>query len=195
VTLSLADLTAVHAHRRGHFLLSSGLHSADYLQCALFLADPRRAERAGRLLADRLGEVVSAPPDLVVAPALGGLIIGHEVARALGLRFVFTERSDGVMQLRRGFAVPEHGRVVVVEDVVTTGASTREVISLLTAAGAAVAAVTSIVDRTGGDNPFGQVPFVPQLRVRFPAWPAASCPLCAQGQPFDRPGSRQRAAS
>ena len=123
--LTLADLTTCGAHQRGHFLLSSGLHSGDYLQCALYLAQPRRAAKAGELLAE-LVRAAGLAPDLVVAPAMGGLIIGHETARALDLPFLFSEREGGAMTLRRGFALAPRQRVLVVEDVVTTGKSTLE---------------------------------------------------------------------
>ena len=126
---ALDELTACGAHQKGHFLLSSGLHSGDYLQCALFLAHPRRAARAGGLLADAITDA-GLDPHIVIAPAMGGLIIGHETARALDLPFLFTERSDGTMVLRRGFGVAPGQRVVVIEDVVTTGRSTREVIDI-----------------------------------------------------------------
>jgi len=189
--LSLQDLTASGAHQRGHFLLSSGLHSADYLQCALHLAHPKRAEAAGVELAAELRHILERPADLVVAPALGGLIIGHEVARALDLPFIFTERADGEMALRRGFVFPKDAAVVVVEDVVTTGKSTREVFNLIHAAGASVIAMASVVNRAASDNPFDPVPYRPLLRVSFPTWPAPQCPLCAKGLPVEKPGSRQ----
>jgi orotate phosphoribosyltransferase len=189
-SLSLAELTAVGAHRRGHFLLSSGLHSGDYLQCALFLAAPRRAEAAGAGLASALGSLLPERLDLVVSPALGGVIIGHETARALDLPFLFAERSGAAMSLRRGFAVAPGQRAVVVEDVVTTGRSTREVIALLEAAGASVAAVASVVNRSDQANPFAPLPYASLLAVTFPTWPPASCPLCREGRPVDKPGSR-----
>ncbi len=188
--LSLADLTAVDAHRRGHFLLSSGLHSADYLQCALFLASPRRAAATGAALASAVAAAAPAPPQLVISPALGGVIIGHEVARALDLPFLFAERSGGAMALRRGFGVAPGQRVVVVEDVVTTGRSTREVVGLVETGGGQVVAVAAIVDRSGSANPFSPVPFAALLAVSFPTWPVAECPLCRDGVPLDKPGSR-----
>jgi orotate phosphoribosyltransferase len=187
--LGLADFTVCGSHQRGHFLLSSGLHSADYLQCALYLADPRRAADAGGRLA---GVLVRSVPeiDLVVAPAMGGIIIGHETARALGLPFLFTEREDGDMVLRRGFAVAPGQRVVVVEDVVTTGTSTREVIRVLADAGAAVVGLASLVNRSGTGNPFDPLPYRALLEVDFPAWTADDCPLCAERVPIAKPGSR-----
>lgn len=187
--ITLADLTACGSHQQGHFLLSSGLHSGDYLQCALFLAAPRRAARAGGLLArDMVADGVAA--DLVVSPAMGGLIIGHETARALDLPFLFTERVDGEMTLRRGFAVAPGQRVVIVEDVVTTGTSTREVISLLEAGGAEVVALASLVNRSGAANPFAPAPYRALLDVCFATWTPDDCPLCADGVPIAKPGSR-----
>lgn len=187
--LTLADLSASGAHRRGHFLLSSGLHSGDYLQCALHLAHPRRAEAAGARLADRIG-AAGAVPELVVGPAMGALIIGHETARALDVPFLFTERVNGAMCLRRGFAVAPGQRVVVVEDVITTGTSTREVIAILAAAGATVVAVGSLANRSGRANPFAPLPYHALLELDFPTWPADDCPLCREGVPIDKPGSR-----
>jgi len=187
--MTLDEMTAASAHQRGHFRLSSGLHSGDYLQCALYLAHPARAERAGRLMADALGRF-GQPPSLVVSPALGGLIIGHETARALGVPFIFTERLEGTMMLRRGFAVEPGQTVAVVEDVVTTGKSTREVIQVLTSAGASVVAIGSMVNRSSSDNPFAPTPYAPLLSVSFPTWDPDECPLCAKGEPIVKPGSR-----
>jgi len=188
--LTLADLTASGAHRQGHFLLSSGLHSSDYLQCALFLAHPRRAGRAGAAVASALVAQGMHGLDLVVSPALGGVIIGHETARALDLPFLFTERSGEAMALRRGFAVAPGQRAVVVEDVVTTGRSTREVIALLEAAGAEVLGVASLVNRSGVANPFAPLPYCALVEATFPTWRVEECPLCREGRPVDRPGSR-----
>ncbi len=185
----LDELTACGAHQRGHFLLSSGLHSGDYLQCALYLAQPRRAARAGQLLADAIADA-GLDPQVIVAPAMGGLIIGHETARALDLPFLFTERSEGAMVLRRGFALDPGQRAVVVEDVVTTGRSTREVIAVLEAAGAEVVGVASMVNRSGLEQPFAPLASRALLEVAFPTWSAAECPLCADGVPVAKPGSR-----
>lgn len=187
--LSLEAFTSCGAHQRGHFLLSSGLHSADYLQCALYLARPDRAEAAGRELGNTL-QALGLQPDLVVAPAMGGLLIGHEVARALGRPFVFTEREDGEMTLRRGFAVAQGHKAVIVEDVVTTGRSTKEVIRVLQDRGAEVVAMASIVNRSGRPNPFEPLPYVALLGVDFPTWPPDKCPLCREGRPIAKPGSR-----
>ena len=175
--LSLAELTACGAHQRGHFLLSSGLHSGDYLQCALYLAQPRRAAKAGELLAE-LVRAAGLAPELVVAPAMGGLIIGHETARALDLT------------LRRGFALAPRQRVLVVEDVVTTGRSTREVFAIVAQAGAEVIGVGSLVNRSGLDTPFAPLPSRHLLAAAFPTWPAGECPLCRDAVPIAKPGSR-----
>ncbi len=186
--ITLEDMTAAGALLEGHFKLSSGRHSSRYLQCALYLADPARAEAAGRQLAARLE---NAGAQLVVAPALGGVIIGHEVARALeDVPFYFTERSDGEMTLRRGFEVQPGCRVLVVEDVVTTGGSTREVMEVVTRRGGVVVAAGAIVNRSGAENPFAPLPFTALLTVDVPNWEPAACPLCASGVPLTKPGSR-----
>jgi orotate phosphoribosyltransferase len=178
------------AYLTGHFRLTSGLHSNQYLQCALVLARPAIAERLGRELA---GSFKPEPlPDLVVSPAIGGLIIGHEVARALknGPRFIFTERdSAGKMTLRRGFSVSAGETAIVIEDVVTTGGSTREVIELLQAAGVRVLGAGSIIDRSGGRVDLG-VPRVALATLEAAAWTAEECPLCRQGVAIEKPGSR-----
>ncbi len=185
--ITLDDMKAVGAFLEGHFTLSSGLHSPRYLQCALYLAEPSRAEAAGRQLAARLK---SPAAQLVVAPALGGVIIGHEVARALDVPFYFTERADGVTTLRRGFAIETGWRVLVVEDVVTTGGSTREVMEVVQAQGGVVVGVGAIVNRSGQENPFAPLPFTALLEVEVPAYRPESCPLCAAGVPVVKPGSR-----
>jgi orotate phosphoribosyltransferase len=191
--ITLGDMTAAGALLEGHFKLSSGLHSSRYLQCALYLADPTRAEAAGRQLAARLK---SAAAQLVVAPALGGVVIGHEVARALeDVPFFFTERSEGAMTLRRGFRIEPGCRVLVVEDVVTTGGSTREVMGAVTQQGATVVGVGAIVNRSGHENPFAPLPFTALLTVDVPTYPPESCPLCASGIPLTKPGSRPEKAS
>ena len=185
----LDDLTAFGAHQRGHFLLSSGLHSGDYLQCALYLAHPRRAAHAGQFLASAIGEA-GLEPQIIISPAMGGLIIGHETARALDLPFIFTERAEGEMVLRRGFGFEVGQRVVVVEDVVTTGRSTREVIVILENLGAEVIGVASIVNRSGNPRPFVPLPSRALLEVDFPTWTAEECPLCRDDVPIAKPGSR-----
>jgi len=186
--LTLEDMTATGALLDGHFKLSSGLHSPRYLQCALFLADPARAEAAGRQLAARLK---NCGVQVVAAPALGGVIIGHEVARALDVTFVFTERAEGAMQLRRGFSIDAGDRVLVVEDVVTTGGSTREVMDVIRQHGGAVVGVGSLVNRSGTENPFAPLPYTALLTVDVPTYQPDACPLCQAGVPVVKPGSRQ----
>jgi orotate phosphoribosyltransferase len=184
---TLGHFEQTGAYLRGHFRLTSGLHSPEYLQCALVLQHPRIAERIGVALAAAIGERA----DVVASPAIGGLIIGHEVARALGARFLFTERDAAtrVMSLRRGFQVSPGERVVVIEDVVTTGGSTRDVIDIMRAAGADVVAAGSIVDRSGGAADLG-VRRVALVTLQVTTWTPEDCPLCAAGQPVTKPGSR-----
>jgi orotate phosphoribosyltransferase len=170
----------------GHFRLSSGLHSTGYLQSALVLQHPANAEFLGRALAERTR---SLEPTVVLSPALGGVIIGHEVGRALGVRAVFAERLDGILMLRRGFTLSETDRVLVVEDVLTTGGSTRETMQVATAAGGRVVGAASIVDRSGGRADL-TVPFQALLAVDLPTYQPDACPLCAVGLPVVKPGSR-----
>jgi orotate phosphoribosyltransferase len=178
------------AYLDGHFRLTSGLHSPEYLQCALVLQHPRHAAELGGLLAEELRKLVPEPVGLVVSPALGGLIIGHEVARALGARFIFTERDENKkMTLRRGFTVTPGEAVLVVEDVVTTGGSTRDVVEVLRAAGARPLGAGSIVDRSGGRADVGE-PRVALVTLQVVTYDPAECPLCAQGVPVVKPGSR-----
>jgi orotate phosphoribosyltransferase len=174
----------------GHFLLSSGLHSPRYLQCALVLMDPEVATRLGAQLSSGLRPLVAGrAPSAVVAPAMGGILVAHEVARGLGCRALFTEREGGRMTLRRGFALERGEAVVVVEDVVTTGGSTREVIEAVRARGADVLAVGSLVDRSGGTVDLG-VPRRWLLSLEVPTYEASACPLCASGSAPTKPGSR-----
>jgi orotate phosphoribosyltransferase len=170
----------------GHFLLSSGLHSPRYVQCAKLLEDPARARLVGGWLADGLRPL---GVDSVLSPALGGVVIGHEVAAALGVPFRFSERKDGVMELRRGFVLAAGERVAIVEDVVTTGKSTLETAEVASTLGAETVAIGSILDRTMGRHSF-PVPFVALLALEFPAWSAGQCPLCAAGGRPEKPGSR-----
>ena len=192
-TASVLDLfQQTGAYLRGHFRLTSGLHSPEYLQCALVLQYPAHAERLGQGLAEVLGSLLGGAPKpaLVASPALGGIVIGHEVARALGARFVFTEReASGKMVLRRGFSVDPGERAVVVEDVVTTGGSTREVVEALQAGGAQVLAAASIIDRSGGQAQVG-VPRLALVTLNVVTYPPDNCPLCQQGIPVVKPGSR-----
>ncbi len=179
------------AYLNGHFRLTSGLHSQEYLQSALVLQHPAYAERLGVALAAELRSVAGAASiDLVVSPALGGLIIGHEVARALGTRFLFTEREPaGKMTLRRGFTLEPGQIAVVVEDVITTGGSTREVIDILKSAGVHPVAAGSIIDRSAGKADVG-APRVALVTLDVVAHPPDDCPLCRQGLPVTKPGSR-----
>ena len=188
----------------GHFRLTSGLHSSGYLQCALVLQHPAHAEALGRAL----GELTRAlRPTVVLSPALGGIVIGQEVGRALGVRAIFAERQDGALMLRRGFTLSETDRVLVVEDVLTTGGSTRETMQVATASGAHVVGAASIVDRSGGSglgrvvsdppgvgrglsDPASDVPFHALLSIDLPTYEPDKCPLCAQGLPVVKPGSR-----
>ncbi|HLA09752.1 MAG TPA: orotate phosphoribosyltransferase [Pyrinomonadaceae bacterium] len=170
----------------GHFILSSGLHSETYLQCALVLQYPEVAEILGAAIATNFSD---GDISLVAAPAIGGLIIGHEVARALKARFIWTERENGVMTLRRGFSVTPGERTLVVEDVVTTGGSTRETIAALVNAGADVIAAASIIDRSAGVANVG-VARVSLATLNVMSLPADQCPLCRAGVPTAKPGSR-----
>lgn len=170
----------------GHFRLSSGLHSTGYLQCALVLQHPGHAEALGRALVERTRPL---RPTVVLSPALGGLIIGHEVGRALGVRAIFAERLDGVLTLRRGFALAESDRVLVIEDVLTTGGSTRETMQVARAFGGQVVGAGAIVDRSVGAARF-DVPFEALVDVDLPTFEADLCPLCARGEPVAKPGSR-----
>ena len=170
----------------GHFRLTSGLHSSGYLQCALVLQHPQHAEALGRAIGDRTR---SLRPTLVLSPALGGVVIGHEVGRALGVRALFAERQDGALMLRRGFVIAENDRVLVVEDVLTTGGSTRETMQVAKASGAQVVGAASIVNRSAGP-PDVDVPFASLLDIALPTYEPDKCPLCAQGLPVVKPGSR-----
>ena len=173
----------------GHFLLTSGLHSPVYLQCALVLQHPLEAEELGRSIAAHFKNEKVA---VVAAPAIGGLVIGHEVAKALGARFIWTERDAGSMVLRRGFSVSAGERTLVVEDVVTTGGSTRETIEALKQAGAEIVAAASIIDRSSGKADVG-VPRIALATLDVPSVEAAECEACARGETPIKPGSRKKA--
>ncbi len=170
----------------GHFRLTSGLHSAGYLQSALVLQHPREAEACGAALA---GHLRGLGAQVVLSPALGGIVIGQEVGRALGIRAIFAERQDGRLVLRRGFTLEPGEKVLVVEDVVTTGGSTRETIDVARAAGAVVVGAAAIIDRSGGQQRL-DVPFHSLAEVSLPTYEPESCPLCLAGQPVVKPGSR-----
>jgi orotate phosphoribosyltransferase len=174
------------ALHEGHFRLSSGLHSPGYLQCALVLQHPRDAEVLGAALGDRVRSLGAAT---VLSPAMGGIVIGQEVGRALGVRAIFAERQDGALTLRRGFALDPGERVIVVEDVVTTGGSTRETMDVARAAGAIVVGACAIVDRSGGKQGL-DVPFHALLPMDVKTYQPDDCPLCKDGLPIVKPGSR-----
>ena len=178
---------ATGALLEGHFILTSGLHSAVYLQCALVLQHPRDAEEFGRSIAARFQ---NDSVDTVASPAIGGLIIGHEVARALGARFIWTERQNGAMVLRRGFSVSPGERILVVEDVVTTGGSTRETVAALQAHGANVIGAASIIDRSAGVADVG-APRIALATLDVAAVVPADCDSCKRGVPVVKPGSRK----
>ena len=166
--------------------MTSGLHSPGYLQCALVLQHPAEAEAFGAAIADR---VRSLSPDVVLSPALGGIVIGQEVARALRVRAIFAERQDGRLTLRRGFSLEPGEKVLVVEDVVTTGGSTQETIDVARAASATVVGAAAIIDRSSGKQRI-DVPFHALATISLPTYEAESCPLCAEGKPVIKPGSR-----
>jgi orotate phosphoribosyltransferase len=172
----------------GHFQLSSGLHSTVYLQCALVLQFPEKAEAFGGAIAESYRD---AGIQLVASPAIGGIVIGHEVARALGARFVWTERDAGQMTLRRGFTFSPGEKTLVVEDVITTGGSTRETIEALERAGATVVAAASIIDRSGGTADVG-VPLSALASLKVLSVEPAACDACKLGEPIVKPGSRSK---
>jgi orotate phosphoribosyltransferase len=172
----------------GHFLLTSGLHSAIYLQCALVLQHPKTAAEFGREIADNFRD---AAIQTVASPAIGGIVIGHEVARALDARFIWTERENGKMILRRGFSVAPGERILVVEDVVTTGGSTRETITALQSVGADVRGAASIIDRSSGSADVG-VPRIALATLAVPAVEPAVCEACLRGEQAVKPGSRKQ---
>src|SRR5688572_23999759 len=179
---------ATGALLEGHFVLTSGLHSVNYLQCALVLQHPEEAERFGWSIA---GQFKKDHIQLVASPAIGGIVIGHEVARRLGARFIWTERENGTMTLRRGFTVSPREKTLVVEDVITTGGSTRETIDALVAAGADVAGAASIIDRSAGVADVG-VPRTTLASLKVASVEADVCDACKLGEPVVKPGSRKK---
>ncbi len=186
----LAEFRAAEALLEGHFVLSSGLHSARYLQCARVLMSPARASRLAAALAAKLPDNVREIIDVVLSPAMGGVIIGHEMGRALRKEAMFLERPSGVFELRRGFAVPPGARALMVEDVVTTGLSSREAIAAAEAAGAKVVAEAALVDRSGGSIDLG-VPFHALIAIDVPTYAADALPPELAAIPAVKPGSRQ----
>ena len=188
----LAEFRAAGALLEGHFILSSGLRSPRYLQCARLLMDPARAERIAQALAARIPEQTRNAIDIVVSPAMGGVIIGHEMGRALGKPAVFVERPQGTFELRRGFRLDPGDRVLMVEDVVTTGLSSREAINAIEEAGGEVIAAASIVDRSGGTADLG-VPYTSLIRIDVPTYEADKVPPELAAIPAIKPGSRAAA--
>ena len=184
----LGEFRTAGALLEGHFILSSGLHSSRYLQCARVLMDGARAGRLATALAEKLGDL-RGEIDVVVSPAMGGVIIGHEMGRALGVPAMFVERPDGVFHLRRGFALDAGARVLMVEDVVTTGLSSKEAILAIEAAGGTVVAAASLVDRSGGAVEFG-VPYVALVALDVPTFAADDLPPSLAALPAIKPGSR-----
>jgi orotate phosphoribosyltransferase len=178
-------LEKVNALQTGHFRLSSGRHSDKYMQCAKLFEHPALSAELCSELAERFSDI-----DFVAGPAIGGIIIAYEVARALGVRSIFAEREDGRMTLRRGFSVSPGERALVVEDVVTTGGSVMDVIGVLREMEAEIAGVGAVVDRSGGTAGFG-VPFFPLMVLDASSWEESECPLCRQGVPVIKPGSRK----
>lgn len=188
----LAEFRAADALLEGHFILSSGLRSSRYLQCARVLMDPDRAERLARELASRIPKLVRDQVEAVLSPAMGGVIIGHEMGRALGKPAMFLERPEGVFELRRGFSLEPGTRVLMVEDVVTTGLSSREAIEAVKGAGGKVVAEAALVDRSGGCADLG-VPFYSLIRIDVPTFEADSVPPDLAAIPPVKPGSRTAA--
>ena len=189
----LAEFRAAGALLEGHFILSSGLHSPRYLQCARVLMDPSRASRLASTIAHNLPLEIRSKVEMVVSPAMGGVIIGHEMGRSLGLEAIFVERPTGSFELRRGFALKPGQKVLLVEDVVTTGLSSREAIRAVEAAGGAVVAAASLVDRSNGLADLG-VPFFPLIRLDVPVYEPENLPADLASQPVEKPGSRKPVA-
>jgi orotate phosphoribosyltransferase len=187
----LAEFRASKALLEGHFLLSSGRHSAHYLQCARVLMDPMRASRLAAAIAAKLPRELRKEIAKVVSPAMGGVIIGHELGRALGVEAMFVERPEGTFELRRGFALEPGDKVLMVEDVVTTGLSSREAIRAIEEAGGEVVAAAALVDRSGGTVDLG-VPFFPLIALSFPTYAADEVPAELAAIPAAKPGSRAK---
>ncbi len=180
-------LEETDALKKGHFKLTSGMHSAQYVQCAMLLRFPDKAEIVAKALAEKFK---NEKIDLVVGPAIGGIIIAYEVARALGVPSIFAEREDGEMTLRRGFQIEKNQRILVIEDVITTGGSTQEVADLLTTLGGEVVGAGSIIDRSSKDTLKIKVPFKSLLKLDIPVYKEEECPMCKEGSKAYKPGSR-----
>jgi orotate phosphoribosyltransferase len=188
----IAEFRAADALLEGHFILSSGLHSPRYLQCARVLMDPSRASRLASALAHRLPLEVRSQVSIIVSPAMGGIIIGHEMGRSLGLEAVFLERPSGTFEFRRGFRIERGQKALLVEDVVTTGLSSREAIKAVEAAGGQIVAAASLVDRSNGLADLG-VPFYPLIRLDVPVYEPQALPAELAALPAEKPGSRKAA--
>ena len=186
----LSEFRSVEALLEGHFLLSSGRHSAYYLQCARLLMNPERAGRIALAISQKIPRELRSEVQVVISPAMGGIIIGHEMGRALGVDAVFVERPDGVFGLRRGFSLAPGTKVLMVEDVVTTGLSSREAIAAIEAAGGVVVAAASVVDRSAGTVELG-VPFYPLIELNFPTYAADELPPELAATEAVKPGSRK----
>lgn len=187
----LAEFRASHALLEGHFVLSSGRHSAFYLQCARVLMNPERAGRLALALTHKLPRELRSQINKVVSPAMGGIIIGHEMGRALDVDAIFVERPEGVFELRRGFDIAEGEKVLLVEDVITTGLSSREAIRAIEASGGEVVAAAALVDRTGGSVDLG-VPFHALVTINFPTYAENDLPAELAALPAVKPGSRKK---
>ena len=186
----LAEFRASHALLEGHFKLSSGRHSAHYLQCARVLMNPERAGTLARALCQKIPRELRTRITKVISPAMGGVIIGHEMGRALDVDAVFVERPSGTFELRRGFTIDEGDQILLVEDVVTTGLSSREAIKAIAAAGGEVIAAAALVDRTAGEVDLG-VPFFPLVEISFPTYAPGEVPPELAAKPVEKPGSRK----
>jgi orotate phosphoribosyltransferase len=181
--------TRAGAYHQGHFKLSSGLHSGGYLQCALVLQDPQIAARLSEALADKFR---ADEPDVILGPAMGGVVLAYEMARTMKARALFSERDDkGTMSLRRGFEVLPENRVLIAEDVLTTGRSVREVIAMLKDKGIEPVGVASLVDRSGGGLDFDGIKYESLIKLNVPSFKEDACPLCQKGLPVVKPGSRK----
>lgn len=185
----LAIFRKTHALQRGHFELASGLHSGHYFQCAQFLQHPKLAAKVTKEMAQRFA---SKKPTVAVGPAIGGILVAYELARALDIKAIYAERVDAEMQLRRGFAVTKHDRVIVVEDVVTTGESARKVAEVIEARGAKVVGIGAIVDRSGGAVKFPRMKYEKLLVLDFEHFKPDDCPLCGERVPLTHPGGLRR---
>ena len=188
----LAEFRAADALLDGHFILSSGLHSPSYLQCARVLMDPMRASRLASALVAAMPREIRSAIEIVVSPAMGGVIAGHEMGRALGVEAIFVERPAGSFELRRGFRLRPGQKALLMEDVVTTGLSSREAIAAVEGAGGEVIAAAALVDRSGGEADLG-VPFYPLNSLSVPAYPADALPAELAAIPAEKPGSRKAA--